>query len=141
MVYDTLRSNMVLFGGTVGPNRGSNAADDRSDTARFQFSAGIRESCTTGYDGDNDGLLGCADPDCWGYCTPECPPDTTPNWPSDCSTAAGVQRCGDGTCDTGVENSRICPGDCSAATPVCGDFICDPAENIGNCPGDCTPAP
>jgi hypothetical protein len=31
-----------------------------------------------GSDGDGDGLVDCADPDCWWRCTPACPPGTCP---------------------------------------------------------------
>jgi cysteine-rich repeat protein len=86
---------------------------------------GRYELCTVDVDEDRDGLAGCADPDCWATCTPECPPGASCNmaWP----------RCGNGTCEP-RENCRICPGDC-ACTPVCGDNVCDPGET--NCAGDC----
>lgn len=86
----------------------------------------VREACTTGIDGDGDGLGGCDDPDCWGWCTPSCAPgaDCDPTLPS----------CGDGVCNEGLETPRICPSDCGTE-PVCGDFYCDPGET--GCPGDC----
>src|SRR5205807_7506891 len=34
----------------------------------------LDESCIAGKDADGDGFAGCDDPDCWGYCTPSCPP-------------------------------------------------------------------
>ena len=60
--------------------------------------------CTdTAIDSDGDGLAGCADPDCWARCTPECPPDAP------CDPMA--PHCGDGVCSA-VEDSRLCPQDC-----------------------------
>jgi len=85
---------------------------------------GLDERCD-GSDADGDGLVGCADPDCWSVCTPSCAPGTT------CDAAA--PKCGDGTCNAAFETCRTCPADCTC-TPVCGDFICDPGET---CPGDC----
>jgi cysteine-rich repeat protein len=35
------------------------------------------EELCDGTDGDGDGLVGCADPDCWWTCTPTCPPGTS----------------------------------------------------------------
>ena len=87
------------------------------------------DTCVLGSDVDADGLVGCADPDCWGYCTPLCPPDTS------CDPSAA--RCGDGTCGP-VEDCRVCPGDCGACTSICGDFLCEVAETAMSCPGDCS---
>ncbi len=92
----------------------------RSDASGF-------ETCRNALDGDADGLVMCADPDCWRFCTPECPPGTS------CSAQTG-SRCGDGTCSA-IEDCRSCPGDCVTCTDTrCGDFACDPGET---CPGDC----
>jgi hypothetical protein len=82
------------------------------------------EVCAPPSDGDGDGLLGCADRDCWYVCTPECTPGVT------CSPSSA--SCGDGTCN-GLEDCHSCPSDCTC-TPVCGDGICDPSET---CSGDC----
>jgi cysteine-rich repeat protein len=89
-----------------------------------------RESCVTSVDLDDDGLAGCADPDCWYACTPTCAPGTT------CDPAA--PRCGDGVCSAEHENCRICAADC-ACSSVCGDSFCDSDESAASCPGDCTP--
>ena len=35
------------------------------------------EDCAGTSDLDGDGLIGCADPDCWSQCAPACPPFTT----------------------------------------------------------------
>ena len=61
-------------------------------------------SCTARTDGDGDGFMGCNDPDCWGRCTPTCPPAT--------SCVAGP-RCGDGLCDVVYEDTLICGVDCT----------------------------
>ena len=84
------------------------------------------ESCVDDVDLDGDGQRGCADTDCWVTCAPLCSPATT------CDPAAS--RCGDGACNAALENCRLCPGDCGACAPVCGDFVCDPGES---CLGDC----
>jgi cysteine-rich repeat protein len=86
------------------------------------------EACAGDGDEDGDGLVTCADPDCWARCTPSCPPGAA------CDTAA--PHCGDGVCAPGIEDCRICPGDCMC-TPACGDGVCDPGETAAMCPGDC----
>jgi cysteine-rich repeat protein len=63
----------------------------------------LEESCVAGEDADGDGLAGCADPDCWGYCTPFCPPGA----PCDPS----LPHCGDGQCNADLEQAA-CPQDC-----------------------------
>lgn len=96
----------------------------------WEFGYGpVREMCLTGLDGDNDGLVGCDDPDCWGYCNPECPPGAM--------CPADADRCGDGICNPSLETSRLCPADCGEPTAVCGDFLCDSGESAEMCPGDC----
>lgn len=82
-------------------------------------------------DSDADGRYGCgatpnqpsvlADPDCWGRCTPACPPWTTfadaqtqqtLTWPAACSRAhPNAPYCGDNHCSA-LEDAGICPGDC-----------------------------
>jgi hypothetical protein len=87
------------------------------------------ETCAHGFDADGDGLIGCADPDCWGRCTPHCPPGAP------CNTAD--PRCGDGQCNAMLESCRLCPSDCGACPAACGDHLCDLGETKANCPGDC----
>jgi hypothetical protein len=53
---------------------------------------------------DGDQLTGCDDPDCWARCAPTCPPGT--------SCPAGHPHCGDGICDTALEDARMCTADC-----------------------------
>lgn len=55
-------------------------------------------------DADGDGFAGCADPDCWGRCTPRCPPGT--------SCDATAPHCGDGMCNLALEDRALCPTDC-----------------------------
>ena len=129
LAYGSTRSEVVLFGGIDSSESG--------ETWTFQHSAGITDACTTGFDGDADGLVGCDDPDCWGFCTPHCPVNSTPNWPNDCDTAQ--PRCGDGVCNASLETRRLCPGDCGPPAAICGDFHCDDTEDAATCPGDCTP--
>ncbi|CAN5866379.1 hypothetical protein BH11MYX2_BH11MYX2_34030 [soil metagenome] len=62
-----------------------------------------RDRCFATGDEDGDGLAGCLDPDCWGTCTPGCPPGTT------CDPA--LPHCGDGVCSALEDYSR-CPVDC-----------------------------
>lgn len=123
------RTNIVLFGGDF------NVALD--DTWTFQYDGGVDEVCGTRFDGDNDGAIGCADPDCWAQCKPSCAPGSTSSWPTDCSTS--VSRCGDGVCNSSLENRELCPADCGAPIAACGDFVCDTGESQVACPGDCTP--
>jgi len=126
MAYDAAHGNSVLFGGSG--DGGTYLADTR--LFRYEREGGRDDSCLQGADSDMDGYAGCADPDCWAFCTPRCAPGITcaPEWP----------HCGDGACDTELESCRLCPDDCGACD-VCGDFVCDPAETIVDCPGDCTP--
>jgi hypothetical protein len=75
-----------------------------------------------------DPFFGCgptmADPDCWGRCTPLCPPWTTAidavamtsvAWPASCAIAhPNASRCGDGSCNRALEDNILCPQDCAA---------------------------
>jgi hypothetical protein len=126
MAYDAVHGQAVVLGGW---DASTTFATD-AWTYRYQsFVPATVETCQYGLDGDGDDLVGCADPDCFGACTPLCNPTIMtcdPSWP----------HCGDGTCQA-VETARLCPADCGAPTPVCGDFICESLETIASCPGDC----
>ena len=133
MAYDPARGKLVLFGGSD-----DGGVDNETWTLRLATANNVSESCHTGFDADGDGLIGCKDPDCWGYCYPTCPPRTTPDWPNDWPAACSTDQpyCGDGVCNTFLEDARLCPTDnCDAIVPVCGDFHCDSPEDIANCPG------
>ncbi len=93
---------------------------------RIEWSADTAYETCTQADRDRDGLVGCADLDCWYVCTPSCEPNTT--------CPAGP-RCGDGTCSP-IEGCRACPADCGPCPDVCGDGSCGAGED---CVGDCTP--
>ena len=118
-------AGIEMFGGAQQPlsARFTSLGDQwelRSDRPRGS------DACVLPIDVDGDGLIGCADPDCWRVCAPLCPPDT--------SCPASAPQCGNGVCDP-LETCHTCPQDCTTCTPVCGDFVCDPGET---CPGDCS---
>jgi cysteine-rich repeat protein len=93
--YDAVRATTIMYGvaGSAGQTWSYHYYNDSEHM----------DACVD-VDTDGDGLAGCADPDCWGRCTPFCPPGATcdPSWP----------RCGDGVCSS-LENHRLCPLDCS----------------------------
>lgn len=101
--FDTLRGGLVTFGGTRDEVTGPSG-----ETWLFTFRApGPTETCTLAtVDADGDGLFGCDDPDCFGRCTPRCPPAAS------CGT--GLPGCGDGTCDAQLEDYALCPADCTS---------------------------
>jgi cysteine-rich repeat protein len=123
-VYESVRGRTLVFV----------ASDKPLWELSYRAEGELYEVCQHGHDIDGDGLIGCADPDCWAYCTPLCPPG------AECDEA--LPHCGDGACNPALETCRMCPGDCGACAPVCGDFVCDPGESAASCPGDCNkPAP
>jgi cysteine-rich repeat protein len=111
----------MMFG---SPAQGLATVDD-AWTLRWQ-SDQTSDTCDVPIENDGDGLLGCADPDCWYTCTPQCPPQT--------SCPPDAPRCGDGSCNATLETCSSCPDDCGACAPICGDGQCDAGED---CPGDC----
>jgi len=126
LVYDAARGRSVVFGGRT------NGADV-GDTWTLGYETTPREAverCLWGLDGDDDGLIGCADPDCAGYCAGGCNPTLM-------TCTAVSPRCGDGTCQA-VETPRLCPADCGPPAATCGDFLCDASETVITCPGDCS---
>ncbi|MBA3460065.1 MAG: hypothetical protein H0T46_08905 [Deltaproteobacteria bacterium] len=91
--------NLVAFNGDLGTS--SSVAVIRLSS---ELSTEPPEACARATDDmDGDGLAGCMDPDCWGRCTPLCPPGRT--------CAADAPRCGNTTCDP-LEDHVLCPGDC-----------------------------
>ncbi len=115
-------AGIVVFGGN---GAGVNANTDDHWQLRWE-NARPDQACNSELDDqDQDGVVGCADLDCWSVCTPLCPPGGT--------CALDESRCGDGTC-AAIETCRSCPGDCGACTPLCGDAVCDPGET---CAGEC----
>jgi hypothetical protein len=114
MTFDAARGRSVLFGGLVAP----------AGTWTLGYQAGaVGEACRSGVDYDHDGLVGCADDECWGTCAPLCPPEL-----AEAGTCSSAARCGDGICSD-VETCRACPADCAVGTtrcPIqCGDLYCD----------------
>jgi cysteine-rich repeat protein len=98
LVYDAARAELVLFGG------GGLVPGTTDETWRHHYFSQVapRDACID-VDTDGDHLAGCADPDCWGRCTPLCPPGAP------CDPA--LPHCGDGTCSP-IEDDRLCPADC-----------------------------
>lgn len=108
-----------------GHGPGFSAYADDQWFLRWESTA-LDEACLdAAADGDGDGAAGCADLDCWAFCTPMCPPGA--------SCDATLDWCGDGRCGLN-ETCRMCPGDCGPCAPACGDGFCDSGES---CPGDC----
>jgi hypothetical protein len=100
--FDTLRGGLVTFGGVRDQVTG-----DVAETWLLALdAAGAGETCSTAtVDADNDGLAGCLDPDCFGWCTPQCPPAT--------SCAGTAPHCGDGSCNSELEDYALCAADCT----------------------------
>ena len=90
----------------------------------WQAAAG-EETCDGRVDVDGDGLVNCADLDCWWRCTPTCLPGEV--------GCASAPVCGDGTCSA-LETSLSCSTDCGAPPLACGDLVCDGSET---CPSEC----
>ena len=100
-----------------------------TDVWRLRWAASSAYESCGDIDTDADGLVGCADPDCWASCTPLCPPGVTSCDPG--------PRCGDNVCNAAIETCYLCPSDCSVCAPVCGDLNCSGGETHASCPGDC----
>lgn len=100
MAYDAVNARFVLFGG----NKGTGEIAD-TWALSYRSTGSPAEICrAANVDTDDDGLMGCDDPDCWGVCTPLCPPYVS------CDMTA--PRCGDGVCNTSLETAQLCPSDC-----------------------------
>jgi len=132
MAFDTARGQTLMVGGFSG------ATSLLSET--WLLGAQAREGGevrTSQLDHDGDGASSCLDDECWGVCTPLCPPDAP------AATCPDAPACGDGMCSAPLEDCRICPADCptgTAACPIlCGDGTCDAStESAASCPGDCS---
>jgi hypothetical protein len=99
--YDAVGRQLLIFGG----QNFFNSPVAETWALRFGDPARPGERCRFATDDfDADGLAGCADPDCWGRCTPGCIPGLA------CPTTA--ERCGDGACNRSVEDMYLCPDDC-----------------------------
>jgi hypothetical protein len=65
LTYDGTNGRTVLAGGNI----------NNADTWVLEYAdTNAREACRAGIDQDGDGLIGCADDDCWGVCKGACPP-------------------------------------------------------------------
>jgi hypothetical protein len=123
LAYDIANHELILFSGQTG--------FINQETWSLRYDNTLQDdACSTGIDGDGDGLIGCDDDDCYGICTPSCNPTLM-------TCTVSHRYCGDGACDP-IENQRSCPGDCGAPAPLCGDTICDVTETATSCPGDCS---
>jgi cysteine-rich repeat protein len=101
IAYDAVERRAVMFSG-FNDFAAFHTTLALESTSPLQGSPSERCLSST-HDDDGDGLAGCADPDCWGRCTPGCVPGAT------CSPS--LPRCGDGTCGP-IEDHLICPADC-----------------------------
>jgi hypothetical protein len=98
LVYDSVHRQMMMFAG-------QSFTGILDDTLVLEWSSSRRtEGCRVSTaDDDGDSLSGCQDPDCWGRCTPRCPPGV--------SCDPSYAHCGDGVCEPN-EDHLICPDDC-----------------------------
>ena len=124
-----LDGNGVLVIGGAGGLTADGKVGSFADVWRLQWSARTAYESCGDVDTDGDGLVGCADPDCWGSCAPLCPPEAVSCDPG--------PRCGDGMCSPELESCYLCPQDCGACALVCGDLACNSGETHATCPGDC----
>ncbi|MEZ4364911.1 MAG: kelch repeat-containing protein [Kofleriaceae bacterium] len=127
-VYDPIGASLLAVGGYNG------AVGSFDDTWTARWDGGtLDEACASGVDVDGDGAVGCADDECWPWCTPTCSATLADH--AGCDPAA-APRCGDGSCGP-AESCGSCPDDCGACPSVCGDLACTGAEDATWCPGDC----
>jgi cysteine-rich repeat protein len=69
--YDATSASSVMFGGQA------NFYYNDTWVQRWASPASDDETCSGVTDGDGDGLVSLADPDCWWQRTPQCPPGTS----------------------------------------------------------------
>jgi hypothetical protein len=102
LAYDALHARVIEYGGIDSIN------NVLADTYSYGFTSTAvpRDGCDE-LDSDGDGLIGCADPDCWSRCDPLCPPGGF------VACDADRPRCGDGVCNHDLEDYRLCPSDCA----------------------------
>lgn len=118
MDYDQVLGRLIAHNGWA-------ITGQSNDTWAFSVSnaSAPRDACrNVTEDSDGDGRVGCgdathpADPDCWGRCTPFCPPTSLPLVPASAAWPAGCRtdqpRCGDGVCNPALEDRALCPTDC-----------------------------
>lgn len=102
---------------------------ESTDVWRLRWAASTAYESCADVDTDADGLVGCADPDCWASCTPLCAPGVTGCDPG--------PHCGDGMCNPALESCYLCPADCGVCAALCGDLSCNNGEAHATCPSDC----
>jgi cysteine-rich repeat protein len=100
MGYDAAAAKTIVFGGAH-----QFAVSNETWSFRYEAEGTPDENCSLHVDADGDGQPGCEDPDCWGVCTPYCPPRSG----EACEPAPG---CGDTLCNAALENCDNCPSDC-----------------------------
>ena len=110
-------SGISVVGGPLGMTR---------ETWQLTWRSGAPdETCTARIDRNDNGSIGCADPNCWSICTPFCGPGET--------CAATAPSCGNGVGEP-RETCVVCPADVGPACPPCGDGLCEQGEL---CAADC----
>jgi hypothetical protein len=125
MAYDPERDVLVLHGG-----------DPRIDTWELRFrSVGALEVCAAVGDEDDDGVTGCADPDC---ADATCAPGRICR-ASACACALSQElRCGDGVdddCDGALDcaDSDCASGALCGREPACGDGNDEDGDGLRDC--------
>jgi len=96
--HDPIRHGVVVFGGQSDQGL-------LNDTWMLRWESATPDDACDGSDADLDGAIGCEDPDCWARCDPRCVPGAMQCDPD-------RPRCGDGTCNSFLEDKALCPSDC-----------------------------
>lgn len=100
MTFLPTAQGLLLFGG----NTDAQGADHDVWVYQLHDGATPVETCDAATDADGDGLRGCADPDCSGWCFPTCTYAAT----ASCGT---TPYCGDSSCHAALELG-VCTSDC-----------------------------